>query len=73
MHTPAADGEKKKEEKVLYAQSDDCVCFGCCRQRGRAIYALVLKGVRAFDSCDVIFFVSGTRYRLPYLLQGKKK
>lgn len=52
MHTPA----EKKKAKVFYAQSDDCVCFGCCQQRGREIYVLVLKGARAFDPCNVIFF-----------------
>lgn len=73
MHTSAGgEVKKKKKAKVLCAQTDDCVCFGCCQQWGRAIYALVLKGGRAFDPCDVIFFVSGTRYRLPYPLQGKK-
>lgn len=71
MHTPAE--RKKKKAKTFYAQSDDCVCFGCCQQRGREIYVLVLKGARAFNPCNVIFFVSGTRYRLPYPLQGKKK
>lgn len=79
MHTSAGgaggvDKKKKKEKaKVLCAQTDDCVCFGCCQQWGRAIYALVLKGGRAFDPCDVIFFVSGTRYGLPYSLPGEKK
>lgn len=70
MHTPA---ERKKKAMVFYAQSDDYVCFGCCQQRRREIYVLVLKGARAFDPCNVIFFVSETRYRLPYPLQGKKK
>lgn len=71
MHTPAEI--KKKKAKVFYAQSDDCVCFGCCKQRGREIYVLVLKGARAFDPCNVIFLCQGQDIGCLIPFKEKKK